>query len=317
MPPNLTDDEIASLRQAAYNSTVTAVRKVHDELLVLRVRPDGGIPEYRAGQYTTLGLGYWEPRAPDTQAEHLAGDELRKMVKRAYSMSFPILDDSGELLTPAECAFLEFYVALVRESPGTPPALTPRLFHLSCGDRLFVGPKITGHYTLAPVAAGMHVIFLATGTGEAPHNGMIAELLQRRHSGKIVSVVCVRRQTDLAYLSTHVALERRYPGYCYVVLTTRDPINLDRNRPDFVGKQYIQDLIESGRLEARLGYRLNPGRTHVFVCGNPAMIGIPHTEDDGRHVYPLPIGVVEILERRGFRLDERRRTGNIHVEKYW
>src|SRR5262245_57780496 len=157
MPTTIPQAEVAELRAKHYNATVAALRLVHDELMVIRVRPDAGVPEFRAGQYTTLGLGYWEPRAPDTQAEHLADQELRKMIRRAYSISFPMLDETGRLLGHRQCDFLEFYVVLVRETPGPPPALTPRLFHLALGDRLFVGPKITGHYTLAQVADGQDV----------------------------------------------------------------------------------------------------------------------------------------------------------------
>lgn len=317
MVPPLRCDEIAELRRKYYNATVSAVRHVHDELMVIRIRPDGGVPEYQAGQYAALGLGFWESRAPDTQEESLTDAELRKVVKRAYSISFPIFDDARRLLRRADCDFLEFYVVLVRESPGTPPALTPRLFHLAPNDRLFVGPRITGHYTLAPVARGQDVLFLATGTGEAPHNAMIAELLDRGHTGRILSAVCVRRRTDLGYLAAHLALARQFPNYRYLPLTTREPANVDRTRPDYVGKQYLQILIESGRLESELGHSLEPARTHVFLCGNPGMIGIPDTEEDGSHVYPQPTGVIEVLERRGFHTDERGRPGNIHCEKYW
>jgi ferredoxin--NADP+ reductase len=317
MSAPLSNDEISGLRRKYYNASVIAVRHVHDELMVIRVRPDGGIPEYQAGQYTTLGLGFWEPRAPDTQHEPLSDADLRKVVKRAYSISFPILDNALRLLRRTDCDFLEFYVVLVRESPGTPPALTPRLFCLAAGDRLFVGPKITGHYTLSPVVQRQDVVFLATGTGEAPHNAMIAELLDRGHTGKILSAVCVRRRIDLGYLATHLALEKQFSDYRYLTLTTREPINTDRTRPDYVGKQYLQNLIESGRLEAELGHPLDPARAHIFLCGNPAMMGIPHTEEDGSHSYPQPTGVVEILERRGFHTDERGRRGNIHFEKYW
>jgi ferredoxin--NADP+ reductase len=313
----LSNDEISDLRRKHYNASVAAVRHVHEELMVLRVRPDVGVPEYLAGQYTTLGLGFWEPRAPDTQDEPLSDAELRKVVKRAYSISFPILDRAGKLLRRADCDFLEFYVVLVRESPGTPPALTPRLFRVAPDDRLLVGPKITGHYTLGPVIQGQDIVFLATGTGEAPHNAMVAELLDRRHTGRILNAVCVRRRTDLGYLDVHLALERHFPNYRYLPLTTREPSNIDRTRADYVGKQYLQGLIESGRLETELGHALDPARTHVFLCGNPAMIGIPHTEEDGSHVYPQPTGVIEILERRGFHADERGRPGNIHFEKYW
>lgn len=317
MPTTLPADEIAALRQKHYNASVVGLRRVHDELMVLRVRPDSGVPEYRAGQYTTLGLGFWEPRAPETQAEDLTDAELRKVVKRAYSMSFPVLDGSHRLVRHSDCDFLEFYVVLVRESPGSPPALTPRLFHLAPGDRLFVGPKTTGHYTLAHVAGGEDVIFLSTGTGEAPHNAMVAELLERQHAGHIVNAVCVRLRSDLAYLEVHREVERQAAHYRYLALTTREPENIDRSRPDYIGKQYIQSLIESGRLEATLGRPLDPKRTHVFLCGNPAMIGIPHVEEDGSRTYPHPTGVIELLERRNFRADERGEAGNIHFEKYW
>lgn len=313
----MTAEEIADLRRQHYNAAVTHVRRAHDDLMIVRVRPDDGVPEYQPGQYTLLGLGFWEPRVPHTQAERLTDDDLRKMAKRAYSISFPVLDDAGRLLRQAECDFLEFYVVLVRESPAAPPALTPRLFHLALHDRLFVGTKIAGHYTLASVSPEDDVVFLATGTGEAPHNAMIAHLLARGHSGRIVSAVCVRRLIDLGYRNAHVALERRFPNYRYLPLTTREPVNLDRSLSGYVGKQYIQNLVETGRLEAALGRPLIPNRTHVFLCGSPAMIGIPHVDENGRHVYQQSDGVVELLERRGFQIDVHGHAGTVHFEKYW
>jgi len=322
MTPLLTDEEVADLRRANYNSSVTQVRRVHDELMVFRARPDGGVPPYQAGQFTLVGLGYWEPRVPDTQAEFLTDDEVRKIANRAYSISFPIVNDAGahaakHVLHRAECDFLEFYVALVRESAGTPPALTPRLFGLNPGDRLFVGTKISGHYTLSGVADGQDVIFLATGTGEAPHNAMIAELLTRGRSGRIISAVCVRQRVDLAYHTVHLALEQQFPNYRYLPLTTREPINLDRNHAGYVGKQYIQDLLTTGRLEAELGHAFRRNGTHFFLCGSPAMIGVPHADEEGRRIYPRPTGVVELLEQRGFHANLHGHSGNIHFEKYW
>jgi ferredoxin--NADP+ reductase len=65
-----------------------------------------------------------------------------------------------------------------------------------------------------------------------------------------------------------------------------------------------------------MGIDLDPGSTHVFLCGNPAMIGIPE-EHDSTAVFPEPVGVVELLTKRGFTLDRHRQIGNIHVEEYW
>jgi ferredoxin/flavodoxin---NADP+ reductase len=181
------------------------------------------------------------------------------------------------------------------------------------GDRLYLGEKITGHFTLDPVKPGDTVIFLATGTGEAPHNYMLWELLRRGHEGRILSACCVRYRRDLAYLALHEELMRRYPRYTYLSLTTREAETVQH-------KVYIQDLIASGQLEERLGQALDPARTHVFLCGNPKMIGVPEKDrETGERVYPQPTGVVELLEKRGFQCDQPqvKIKGNIHFEEYW
>jgi ferredoxin--NADP+ reductase len=283
--------------------------------LILRVRPDFPVPVHQPGQYTSLGLGNWEPRLPGCQAETLKPADEVKLVRRAYSIGCSILDDDGQLLDRARADWLEFYIVVVRETedPNHPPALTPRLFMLKEGDRLNIVEKITGHYTLDPVQPGDAVIFLATGTGEAPHNYMLWELLRRGHTGRILSACCVRYRRDLAYLAVHEELMRRYRNYAYLSLTTREADTVQH-------KVYIQDLISSGQLEQRLGQRLEPTQTHVFLCGNPKMIGVPLKDrDTGQRSYPQPLGVIEILEQRGFRADQLnpRVAGNIHFEEYW
>ncbi len=309
----MTPQDIADLRQRKYNATVARLVKVHSDLMLLRVRPDSPRQAHKPGQYTLLGLGHWEPRAPGCQDEQLApGDEVR-LARRSYSISCPVLDGRGELLDPDGTDWLEFYIVLVRETEkGQGPALTPRLFLLREGDRLFMGEKITGTYTLDPVGPDDTVIFLSTGTGEAPHNYMLWELLRRAHRGRIVSACCVRLRRDLAYLSTHEELMRRYPNYTYLSLTTREPGQ--------VGKRYIQDLLAGGDLERLLDRPLDPAATHVFLCGNPKMIGVPDKDrETGQRVYPKPAGVIELLESRGFRPDQPniKLKGNVHFEEYW
>jgi ferredoxin--NADP+ reductase len=306
-------EECAALRQTHYNATVAALRKPHSDLMILRVRPDFDVPSHKPGQYSTLGMGQWEPRAPDCQDETPKPGDDKKLIRRAYSLSCSVLDERGILLDLASTGWLEFYIVLVRESDQGPPALTPRLFTLQEGDRLFLGEKIAGHYTLDPVKPGDTVLFLSTGTGEAPHNYMLWELLRRGHTGKVLAACCVRYRRDLAYLPVHEELMRRHPNYSYLSLTTREALNVAH-------KVYIQDLITSGQLEERLGQQLDPATTHVFLCGNPKMIGVPAVDKaSGAKVYPQPQGVVEILERRRFQIDQPslKLKGNIHFEEYW
>ncbi len=310
----MTPEQIVELRRQKYNATVVRLVKPNPDLMLVRIRPDVARPPHQPGQYTTIGMGFWEPRHPGCQEEELVAGEEAKLARRSYSISCPILDDSGKLLEHYGNDWLEFYIVLVRQSTKeNPPALTPRLFLLREGDRLHLGEKITGHFTLEGVKPGDTVLFLSTGTGEAPHNYLLWELLRRRHTGRLLSACCVRYRQDLAYRATHEQLMKDYPHYTYLALTTREDVGPG-------GKVYIQDLITSGALEERLGLPLDPATTHVYLCGNPAMIGVPEkNRDTGELVYPKPPGVIELLTKRGFQTDRpaQKLRGNIHYEEYW
>lgn len=300
---------IDRLRAKYYNATVRSFRRIHDDLALLRIAPDQKRLRYQAGQYTVLGLGNWEPRIENAQPEPPDATRIPKLIRRAYSLSARILDDTGNVVKANSEDELEFFVALVRNNPDGPaPELTPRLFTLSVGDRLHIGTSCHGRYSLDHVQPNNNVVFLATGTGEAPHNAMLAELLSTGHAGKILSVVCVRYSKDLAYLPTHRSLETKFSNYGYRTLITREP-----NIP----KRYIQDYFASGELEADSQLTLDPDNSHVYLCGNPSMIGLPERRDDGSHVFPQSIGMVQLLMEREFHLDHPRQPGNLHVEKYW
>ncbi len=63
--------------------------------MILEVRPDWQLPHFEAGQYTTLGLGFWEPRVGGAQAEVLSAADRCRMIQRAYSVSCPMLAPDG------------------------------------------------------------------------------------------------------------------------------------------------------------------------------------------------------------------------------
>lgn len=305
------------LRCKWYNSTVVSVRSVHEDLMVMRVRPDVGIPEFAAGQYTALGLGDWEPRVSNAGDEDANALPAGKLIRRAYSVSASLLDDTGQLVRAPDCDYLEFYITLVRHSGRKEPSLTPRLFHLRTGDRLSCMTRLHGNYTLGSLAPDKNVVFAATGTGEAPHNAMLAELLSRGHQGRIAAVVCVRYERDLGYLAVHRELERRHSNYRYLTLTTREAINLDPDAIGYVGKRYLQDYFLSGEFERNVGWSLSAADTEVFLCGSPDMIGISPPASGDLPTHPHPKAMISVLESRDFHIDQPMLPGNIHFEKYW
>ncbi|NQY56570.1 MAG: hypothetical protein HRT86_08815 [Ilumatobacteraceae bacterium] len=295
------------LRDEFYNATITHFEPTHSDLWVLRVKPDAGDTSYLPGQYASLGLGYWEERIDDADDPE-AEERWDKLIRRSYSISSRMFDDHGYLTDDNALDELEFYIVLVEPTPDNVPGLTPRLALKKVGDRIYLGPKVAGRYTLRAVTdPTAEVVFFSTGTGEAPHNGMVVELLRKGHTGPIVSAVTVRANSDLGYAEQHRELERRYHNYHYLAMPTREPD---------IPKRYLQDLIRDDDFGTKLGIELSPVTTHVYLCGNPAMIGVPE-EVDGELTFPETTGVVELLTERGFTIDRRNQPGNIHYEEYW
>jgi ferredoxin--NADP+ reductase len=310
-------EEASQLREKLYNATIIERIDAHSELARFRIRPDIPIPPFKPGQYVALGVGNWEPRLEGTQPEEVPEKNLRKLARRAYSISCPMIGPDQCVAPVDSIDYLEFYITLVRsaDSPDKkPPVLTPRLFNMTVGDRIEVQKKITGNYTLEACGTEDTILMLGTGTGEAPHNAMVATLLAGNHRGRIVNVTSVRHRADLAYAIEHATLMKRYPQYRYLPFTTRDPENLDPSHPAYVGKQYLQDLLVSGRLAEAAGVEFSPANTHVFLCGNPAMIGyVPPGAD-----LPEKPGMLPILRQAGFSdKNDSSGPGTIRFEKYW
>jgi len=298
--------DIEALRKEHYNATLSRVERIHEGLLRLRLRPDAPIPAYEAGQWLMAGLGQWESKcAGCPQDEVEAAEEL---LRKAYSLSCAILTPDGHrLLAPEEHDWYELYVAFdCNQAHGKSGAALAARFHaLEPGSRLWVDAAPRGNYTLATVKPKDDVIFLATGTGEAPHNRMIWELLRRGHQGRIVAAVTTRRHLDQAYRDVHERLMQMFSQYRWIGVTTREP-----------GEKgaWLQVMLESGVLEERAGLHLHPERCHVFLCGNPGMLGRPRLEN-GVRVYPPPAGMIELLERRGYRIDPPDGV-HVHFECY-
>jgi ferredoxin--NADP+ reductase len=266
---------------AELNATVSLRQDFNHGLLALRVIPDAQAPPFKPGQYAVLALPGSAPRTPLAEPEEPPADQ-EKLIKRAYSIASSSV--TGD--------YLEFYVALV--STG---ALTPRLFALRDGDRIWLSKRAVGMFTLDDVAAGHDIAFVATGTGLAPYISMLRSAygfdVQRR------TVVChaARVSWDLGYRRELEGLATRYPNFHYLPIideTDRDP--------DWRGAVgFVNRFFTDGTVAGIFGHDLEPDRTSVFLCGNPAMIQSMET----------------LLVERGFKEHKRRDPGNIFTEKYW
>jgi ferredoxin--NADP+ reductase len=262
------------------NATVTKVSQLNHGLLVIQIRPDDGVPDFTPGQYCVLGLPGTAPRVDYVEPEQPLKDP-EKLIRRAYSITSS--SKQGE--------YLEFYVALMYTG-----ALTPRLFALQEEDRLFVGKKVTGMFTLADVPAGNDVIFVATGTGLAPYVSMLRSGYRFEDGHKTLVIHGARVSWDLGYMRDLIGLATRWPGFHYL------PVIDEKDRdPDWTGKVgFVSQFFDDGTVERLLGHRWDPNKTSVFLCGNPLMIDMMEKK----------------LTGDGFTLHTRKEPGNIFVEKF-
>ncbi len=267
--------------QSAYNAAVVAREEINPQLIILRVRPDSTLFEFKPGQFAVLGLLGSEARVPEAGAEEPAV-EAGKLIRRAYSIASSSL----------ERRYLEFYITLVNSGQ-----LTPRLFALDRSARLFLSPKASGLFTPDRVDPSKALILIATGTGLAPYMSILRTLLIKDATRKFVVLHGARHSWDLGYRAELESLARIRPNFTYLPSITRPDSD-----PHFDGaKGRIQSLLESGLVEQTSGVRLDPALADVFLCGNPEMV----------------IAAKAFFGERGFTPDHGKQIGTIHVEEYW
>ena len=290
-----------------YNASLVEVKHVSGLLKIFRIKADQPLQDFNAGQFVSLGLGSWESRLESCQQEITVKEN--HLGRRAYSICSPIFAEDGSLFDHNNSHWLEFYITLVTQGIDElhAPYLTPRLFNLDIGDRLYMSSKVTGHYILQDIKPKDDIILLSTGTGQAPHNTMLAELLRDNHKGQIVVIECNRSFDMCGYANTLTKLAEQFPNVHYRQLSTRegdDPIR-------------IQQFIANDRLEKEFNIQITPETSKFFLCGNPAMIGIPSFKG-GQITFTASGGTVELLVKKyGLAIHHGHTPGQIYYEKYW
>jgi ferredoxin/flavodoxin---NADP+ reductase len=271
------------MNTTALNAIVTLRSQISPWLMMLQVAPDGwSLPEFAAGQYVSLGLfgsaarcGYAEPEIPAAAPD--------KLIQRAYSIaSSPLVRD-----------FLEFYLNLVPWGK-----LTPRLFNLRIGDRIWLSPKISGAFTLEQAPEDANIVLIANGTGIAPYVSMMTTHLKLRTQRRVALVHGVRHSCDLGYRSILMAMQHLRDNFTYLPVLSRpqdEPVAWKG------AAGHVQDVWKGDAIERVWGYRPTPDNTHVFLCGNPEMIQ----------------SMTAILAEERFMEHTPRQNGQIHSEKYW
>lgn len=271
------------MKKLELNAVVTQRIDMAPGLMVLRIAPlTGPVPVFQSGQFAVIGLPASAPRSPLADPED-PGAGPERFIRRAYSIASPSL--------PGE--HLELFLTLVRSGE-----LTPRLFALQPGHQLWLGPKITGLFTLAEVPADQDVVMVATGTGLAPYMSMLRAGITSNPGRRFAVLVGARHSWDLGYTAELTTLARVCPNFTYLPIVSRP-----KEEPTAWGGAvgHVQSLWQGGALEKAFGKKPMAATTHVFLCGSPLMIEEMTT----------------LLASEAFTVHEKGHPGQLHVEKYW
>jgi ferredoxin--NADP+ reductase len=262
------------------NSLVTSVMQVSPSMRIIRVKPDEwNFPPFKAGQFVVLGLYGSAERAPESTDEY-SPQEPDKLIKRAYSIASSSTDE-----------YIEFYISVVRSG-----SLTPRLFNLEIGQRIYMSQKPTGMFTLEQVSEDQNVVLIATGTGVAPYMSMLrTDALHRK--GNIVVVQGASNSWDLGYFSELKLLDSMFPKFTYYPTITepeKEPVGWSGDT------RFIQSIWEDKGFHDKIKFEPKPENTHIFLCGNPNMI---HS-------------MKEVLYRQQYKDHTKKEPGQIHAEEF-
>ncbi|MBK9118790.1 MAG: ferredoxin--NADP reductase [Phycisphaerales bacterium] len=263
------------------NATLIERVDLTDTLSIVKVRPDSGrMPPFKPGQFFRLGLP--KPLAEQTSIPRGGRPPRIRMTRRAYSIAS----------SPKQSDYAEFFVVRIDEG-----SLTPRLWEIEVGGRLWMEEQAKGEFTMDVAPPDKDLVMVSTGTGIAPFISMLRTFHGENRWRRFVLIHGARYVGDLGYREEIARYVRGDERVRYIPLITREPADVP-----FEGlRGRVQAALEPATYERLVGAPLTPAECHVFLCGNPEMID----------------GVQVLLETRGFITDSREGPGNLHFERYW
>ncbi len=269
---------ILTMAKESYNATVTGKILITPDLMVLRVKTDEPRDKFIAGQYTHIGLMASEARSPNSvmPVEDLPGNT---MIKRPYSIASANFETRD----------FEFYISQVKSGH-----LTPRLFNLTQGRRMWVDDRILGVFDLNDTPRNANTVMIATGTGLAPYISFLRSHIKERSNSKLAVIHGAGYPWDLGYYSELEFINNSFDNFYYFP-------TLLKAEPSWTGlRGYIEEHLQSGILKEKAGIELDPDKTHFFLCGNPKMVD----------------SVSNYLKDFNYTKHTDENPGSLHVEEY-
>jgi len=267
---------------------VTYMELLKEDLCIIRLVPEKGMPKYRTGQFLTIGLPI---------------PSEKKIVRRAYSIASH----------PENKDYFEFVIRWVRKP--LPGRVTTELFYLGVGDEVSLGDPTGAALQISDTLPNgekdnRRVICIGGGTGLAPFIAFAKHFHDTNDKREVIVLHGASYIDELSYkrLLTDLENESEKRGrdqwnFRYRAAISRPKEFYNRSWGGHVGR--VESFFKADKktglspVEEMVGEEITPDNTIVYICGYQGTID----------------GVIESLGSKGFVTEhEKKPDGSFGIK---
>ena len=268
---------------------VVYTQLLKEDLVIIRIVPDEGMPEYKTGQFLTIGVP--------------VPTENFKLVRRAYSIASH----------PENKDYFEFVIRWVRNP--LPGRVTTMLFYASEGDEVKLGYP-TGNALLINDKLpngkkdNRRIVCVGGGTGLAPFIAFANHLHDVGDKREVVVLHGASYVDELSYRKLLTDLENESIkrgkdewNFKYRAAISRPKEFFNRSWNGHVGR--VESFFKEGKnglspLDELVGEKITPENTYIYICGYQGTID----------------GVIDNVASRGFVTKDNSRSDGSYEIRY-